>query len=78
MYALDAVKRNGDVFNYYLASRVQEEEELQIRNHLNRPDGVGIYAVHGEDHDKLVLVRQYRYPIGDYIFGGDRNDLHSL
>lgn len=32
------------------------------------PDAVLIYAYYEEKKDKLVLVRQYRYPVGDYIY----------
>ena len=34
----------------------------------NTPDGVIIYGVHGVNKDKVVLVKQYRYPIDDYIY----------
>ena len=27
-----------------------------------------IYAIYGEAHDKVVLIRQYRYTLGDYIY----------
>lgn len=27
-----------------------------------------IYSVYGEKHDKVVLIRQYRYTIGGYIY----------
>lgn len=67
MYELDAVKRNGQVFSYYYASRGRGEE-LEIYTHQTKPDGVAIYGVYGEKHDKIVLVRQFRYPINDYIY----------
>ena len=31
-------------------------------------DGVIIYSVYGEKRDKVVLIRQYRYTIGGYIY----------
>ena len=35
---------------------------------INDPDGVIIYSIYGEKKDKVVLVRQYRYTLGDYIY----------
>ena len=37
-------------------------------SHNDRCDGVIMYGVYGEKRDKVVLVRQYRYPIGGYIY----------
>ena len=34
----------------------------------NKPDGVVLYGVYGPGKDKVVLIRQYRYPIGDYVY----------
>ncbi len=34
----------------------------------NDPDGVIIYSVYGEKKDKVVLIRQYRYALGGYIY----------
>lgn len=67
MYELDAVKRNGDAFKYYFASRGRGDE-MKIYTHENHPEGVVVYGVYGEKHDKIVLVRQFRYPINDYIY----------
>ena len=67
MYELDAQKRNGEMFKYYFASRGRGEN-LKIYTHENHPEGVVVYGVAGEHHDQIVLVRQYRYPINDYIY----------
>ena len=34
----------------------------------NKPDGVILFGVYGEKKDRVVLVRQYRYPLGDYVY----------
>jgi len=68
LFELQAERRNGDVKPYFVASRVRQAEELKAVSHNDRCDGVIIYGVHGEKKDKVVLVRQYRYPIGDYIY----------
>ena len=42
--------------------------ELKLNTRENRPDGVIIYALYGESKDRVVLIRQYRFSIGDYIY----------
>lgn len=68
LYDLDVESKTGRKSHYYLASRAKTEEELKIRTKENTPDGVIIYALYGEDRDKVVLVRQYRYTIDSYIY----------
>lgn len=67
-YELSAERRNGDVYPYYMASRAKNANALKINTRKNSPDGVIIYSLYGEQQDKVVLVRQYRYPIDDYIY----------
>ena len=64
-YELEAIHRDGSVSPYYVASRNPDPKTLKAVTHENKPDGVVIYSIHG---DKVVLIRQYRYPIGDYIY----------
>ena len=68
LYELDADFRDGSSAPYYVASRRKNIESLKAVTHDNQADGVILYGVYGEEKDKLVLVRQYRYPIGDYIY----------
>lgn len=65
LYELDAIRRDGGHFSYYMASRAGKSEDLKALTQQNRPDGVVIYATY---EDKVVLVRQYRYPIGGYVY----------
>ena len=51
-----------------MASRAKDVDSLKITTRRNDPDGVIIYAIYGEAHDKVVLIRQYRYTLGDYIY----------
>lgn len=67
-YELEAVHRDGKVSPYYMVSRNGNPEKLKAVTHENPPDGVVLYGVYGEHRDRLVLVRQYRYPIGGYIY----------
>lgn len=68
LYQLDAVNKVGKEFPYFVASRAKEIENLKIKTKNNKPDGVIIYSVCGEHHDKVVLVRQYRYSLDGYIY----------
>lgn len=68
LYELDAIHRNGRISPYYVASRSPSVESLKAVTHQNLPDGVVLYGVYGEEKDRIVLIRQYRYPIGDYVY----------
>ena len=68
LYELNVTHRNGQNGSYFVASRHQNLQDLKAVAHDNRPDGVVIYGVYGEQKDRVVLVRQYRYPLGDYIY----------
>ncbi len=68
MYELETVHKSGIHGKYFLASRKKSIEELKLVSGKNEPDGVAIYALYGEKHDQVVLVHQYRYPIGRYVY----------
>ena len=69
-YEFEAILRDGSVSKhpYYVASRAKKVEDLKAVHHENRPDGVILYGVYGEKKDKVVLVRQYRFPLGGYCY----------
>lgn len=64
-YELEAVHRDGSVSPYYMVSRNPEQNSLKAVTGKNPPDGVVIYSLY---QDKVVLVRQYRYPIGAFVY----------
>lgn len=71
LYELEAVNKKGGQFPYYLASRGKKTEELKLNTRKNSPDGVVIFSVKKgktDAEDQVVLVRQYRYTIDDYIY----------
>lgn len=68
LYVLDRVSKTGKAGKYYVASRAKQEKDLKIRTRKNHPDGVIMYSLYGEKQDKVVLIRQYRYAIDDYIY----------
>ena len=68
MYELEVSHRDGKVAPYYMASRVDDPEKIKAVTKVNVPNGVIMYGVYGEQKDRVVLVRQYRYPIGGYVY----------
>ena len=68
MYELEVTHRDGKTSPYYMASRVDEPEKIKAVTKVNTPNGVIMYGVYGENKDKVALVRQYRYPIGGYVY----------
>ena len=68
LFCMDVRHRNGEASEYYVASRAKSVTDLKAVTHRNEPDGVSIYSVYGEQKDRVVLVRQYRYPLGDYVY----------
>lgn len=68
LYELDAEFRDGSRAPYYVASRRKTIESLKAVTHDNHPDGVILYGVHGEKKDKVVLIRQFRYPLNGYVY----------
>ena len=67
-YEMEAIHRDGKVTPYYMVSRNPDPATLKAVAHHNHPDGVILYGVYGENKDKVVLIRQYRYPIGGYVY----------
>lgn len=64
-YEMEAIHRDGSISPYYLASRNPDPAALKAVTHQNDPDGVVIYSLY---QDRVVLVRQYRYPIGGFVY----------
>ncbi len=68
LYELDTIHRDGAQAPYYVASRRESPDQLKAVTGDRNPDGVILYGVYGEAKDHLVLIRQYRYPLGDYVY----------
>ena len=68
MFEVDATDKNGRPARYFVASRAERVEDLKIRTGQNKPDGVIIYSLYGEKRDRVVLIRQYRYPVDGYVY----------
>ena len=67
-FTMDVTHKSGRDATYFVASRAKKVEDLKAVTHKNTADGVIIYSVYGEKRDKVVLIRQYRYPIDGYVY----------
>ena len=68
LYMVEATSKTGREVRYNVASRGKDVDTLKLTTRSDREDGVIIYALYGEKKDRVVLVRQYRYSIDDYIY----------
>ena len=68
LYELDAEFRDGSRAPYYVASRRKDADSIKAVTHDNHADGVILYGVYGEEKDRVVLIRQFRYPLGSYVY----------
>ncbi|MBQ0000102.1 MAG: NUDIX hydrolase, partial [Clostridiales bacterium] len=68
MYQVLATSAKGKAVRYFVASRAERVEDLKISTGKNTPDGVLIYSLYGEKRDKVVLIRQFRYAVGGYVY----------
>lgn len=70
-YELSMLSDTGKESTYYVSSRAKEIKDLKISTRENKADGVIIYSIYKDEKDgkeKVVLIRQYRCPIDDYIY----------
>ena len=67
-YEMDVVDTKGNPGSYFMVTRSRKTEDMKLFTRKNHADGVVIYALYGEERDRVVLIRQYRYSIGDYIY----------
>lgn len=68
LYHVDATSIHNTPVSYYVASRAKDIPSLKLRTGRNDPDGVIIYSIYGEKKDRVVLIHQYRYALGGYIY----------
>ena len=66
LYKLHTENKNGEPLQYLVASRAKEVGDLKAINHKEKPDAVAMVGV--TDDERIVLIKQYRYAIGDYLY----------
>ncbi|NBJ91834.1 NUDIX hydrolase [Parablautia muri] len=67
LYEMDALTNSGAPFHYYFASR-NTQEELPLLTGKPKANGIVIYPVWLKQPDKLVMIRQYRYPLDAWLY----------
>lgn len=67
LYHIDARDTKGRPFDYYFASR-NSGERLKLATRSLDPEGIVIYALTEEPRPRLVLIREYRYPLDEEIY----------
>ena len=67
LFKLDALTDSGRPFDYFFVSR-RKAEEIKLLTGDSAAEGVVIYPILRDDPDKIVMIRQYRYPLGDYLY----------
>lgn len=67
MYEAEAIDANGRSFSYYFATR-RKDGELMCQTGKLWAEGAVFYALLKDDPSKIVLVRQYRYPVNNYVY----------
>lgn len=67
MYHLGFEDRDGNPRDYYFCTR-NSEDSLKIKTHELTPEGICIYAVTTEEHPRLVVEREYRFPVDEVIY----------
>ena len=66
-YHMDALTDSGRAFDYFFVSR-NDKDNIKVLSGKTFSEGCVIYPVLKSDPEKIVLIRQYRYPLGRFIY----------
>lgn len=67
LYHMDVRNTKGEPFHYYFASR-NTQDKLKLKTGDLNPEGIVIYAVTNEPEPRLVMIKEYRYPLDAEIY----------
>lgn len=67
LYHIDALDAKGRPFHYYFASR-NRVEDLKLKTKLLDAEGIVVFALTKESSPRLVLIREYRYPLDEFVY----------
>lgn len=67
LFRMEALTDSGRPFDYFFVSR-RKADKIKLLTGDSAAEGVVIYPVLREDPEKIVMIRQYRYPLGDYLY----------
>ncbi len=67
LFHMNALTDAGRPFDYFFVSR-RKEDKLKLYTKDIQAEGVVIYPICKEEPEKIVMIRQYRYPLDDYLY----------
>ncbi|MDE6622049.1 MAG: NUDIX hydrolase [Lachnospiraceae bacterium] len=67
LFRLEALTDSGRPFDYFFVSR-RKADEIKLLTRDSAAEGVVIYPIWKGDPEKIVMIRQYRYPLDDYLY----------
>lgn len=67
LFRMEALTDSGRPFDYFFVSR-RKADKIKLLTGDSAAEGVVIYPVLRENPEKIVMIRQYRYPLGDYLY----------
>ncbi len=67
LFHMNALTDAGRPFDYYFVSR-RKEDKLKLYTKDIQAEGIVIYPILREEPDKIIMIRQYRYPLDDYLY----------
>jgi len=67
LFHMDTSTKDGKHLDYYFASR-NKEEEIKIKTRALTPEGMMVYPLWKDNPGKIVMIRQYRYPLDEVIY----------
>lgn len=67
LFHMHALTDAGRPFDYFFVSR-RKEDKLKLYTKDIQAEGVVIYPICKEEPDKIIMIRQYRYPLDDYLY----------
>lgn len=66
-YHMDALTDSGNTFDYYFVSR-NKPDAIKAITGAEKAEGIVIYPILKDDPEKIVLIKQFRYPLNDYLY----------
>lgn len=67
LFKLDALTDSGRPFDYFFVSR-RKADQIKLLTKELTAEGVVVYPVLKDAPEKIVMIRQYRYPLDEYLY----------
>lgn len=67
LFKLDALTDKGRSFDYFFVSR-RKADSIKLLTKDISAEGVVIYPILKNEPNKIIMIKQYRYPLDDYLY----------